>query len=368
MTKTELENKIKTAQDAYYNDSPIMSDIEFDALWDELKKNYPDSILLNEVGVDHIDGFAKHKHSIIMGSQNKANTAEEMTDYFRKNGKSIAQLKLDGCSIALEYVNGKFTTGSTRGDGTEGDNITNNVLKMNGLVKDLKEDFTGTIRGEVLLDKSMKNKYFPDMKNCRNAASGIMKHLDGKDCDKLTIRVYDAQYLDKSKSFKFQSTIQTWLEKQGFIVAPWIIFPSVIGKDAIDYITKQFSETEIDNRDYDIDGIVFKKEEIDMHDILTEYRPKTSVALKPKFTTAVSTLRDIEWSVKNGTITPVAIFDPVEIEGSTVQRASLGNVSILEDLGIEIGHEITVCKFNMIIPGILKNNTTGKYRSGYELM
>lgn len=364
-TMTELENKIKAAQDAYSNKTPIMSDIEFDMLWDELRNTYPESELLNCSGVDHTEGFAKHKHSIIMGSQNKANTKEEMDAFFRKNGYSIAQFKLDGCSIALEYTNGKFVTGTTRGDGTEGDDITVNALKMNGLVKNLKEDFTGTIRGEVLLDKSVKEKYFPNMKNCRNAASGIMKHLDGADCDKLTIRVYDAQYLDKTKSFNTQPDLMHWLESNGFIVSPWMLFESINGQDAIDYITKVFSETEQANRDFDIDGIVFKSVNIDMNDILTEYRPKSMIALKPKFTIAVTTLRDIEWSVKNGTVTPVGIFDPVEIEGSTIQRASLGNVSMMEDLGIEIGHEITVCKFNMIIPGILKDNTTGKFRSGY---
>lgn len=364
-TMTELENKIKAAQDAYSNKTPIMSDIEFDMLWDELRNTFPESELLNGSGVDHTEGFAKHKHSIIMGSQNKANTKEEMDAFFRKNGNdAIAQLKLDGCSIELEYENGKFVIGSTRGDGVEGDNITANVLLMNGLVKDLNEDFTGTVRGEVLLDKSVKEKYFPTMKNCRNAASGIMKHLDGADCDKLTIRVYDTQYADNT-SFELQTTLQTWLEEKGFIVAPWKLNHSWTGSDAIDYITELFSEDELAKLDFDIDGVVFKTTKIDMHDITTEYRPKTQIALKPKFTAVVSVLRDVEWSVKNGTITPVGIFDPVEIEGSTVQRASLGNVSMMEDLGIEIGHEITVIKANMIIPKIIKDNTTGKFAEGY---
>lgn len=363
-TMNELENKIKAAQDAYYNKSPIMSDIEFDMLWDELCETYPESELLKNVGFDHTDGFLKHKHFILMGSQNKANTKEEMDVFFKKNGLCVAQLKLDGCSIELEYKHGKFVTGSTRGDGVEGDDITANVLKMNGLVKDLNEDFTGSVRGEVLLDKSVKEKYFSDMKNCRNAASGIMKHLDGADCDKLTIRVYDAQYNDGT-SFNRQDTLQTWLEQKGFIVSPWIVFESTDGADAMAYITEQFSETAIANRDYDIDGIVFKKMEIDMNDILTEYRPKTQIALKPAFTAVISILRDIEWSVKNGTVTPVGIFDAVEIEGSTVQRASLGNVSLMEDMGIEIGHEITVIKANMIIPKIIKDNTTGKFVDGY---
>ncbi|MBR4794725.1 MAG: hypothetical protein IK038_14005 [Bacteroidaceae bacterium] len=373
MNQQELENKLKQAQDAYYNGSePIMSDLEYDKLWDELQTKYPTSNLLFGVGADHTDGFAKVKHSIIMGSQAKANTAQDMTAFFLKNGKGkyLAQYKLDGCSIALNYENGKFVTGATRGDGTEGDDITRNVLKMKGLVKQLKERFTGTVRGEVLLDKSVKEKYFPDMKNCRNAASGIMKHLDGSDCEKLTIRVYDAQYLDKAKSFGTQTSLQSWLRDNGFIVAEYVWFDTRKmkdpGQEAIDLIRSEFSEYNSSNRDYDIDGIVFKKDEIDMHDIQTEYRPKTMVALKPKFTPKESILRDIEWCVKNGTVTPVAIFDPVEIEGSTVQRASLGNISLMEYLGLEIGHRITVIKANMIIPKVIQDLETGKFITGYE--
>lgn len=373
MNQQELENKLKLAQNAYYNGSePIMSDLEYDELWDELQTKFPTSNLLFGVGADHTDGFAKVKHSIIMGSQAKANTAQDMTAFFLKNGKGkyLAQYKLDGCSIALNYENGKFMTGATRGDGTEGDDITRNVLQMKGLVKKLKDRFTGTVRGEVLLDKSVKEKYFPDMKNCRNAASGIMKHLDGSDCEKLTIRVYDAQYLDKNKSFGTQEFLQTWLRDNGFIVAEYGWFDTNRmknpGESAIDFIRKEFSEEFANNRDYDIDGIVFKKNEIDMHDIQTEYRPKTMIALKNKYTLAETTIEGIEWSIKNGTLTPVAIVSPCEIDGTTVKRASLANISCMEELGIEIGHKVIITKAGMIIPKILKDLTTGKFASGYE--
>lgn len=372
MNQQELENKLKQAQDAYYNGSePIMSDLEYDELWDELQTKFPTSNLLFGVGADHTDGFAKVKHSIIMGSQAKANTAQDMTAFFLKNGKGVylAQYKLDGCSIALNYENGKFMTGATRGDGTEGDDITRNVLQMKGLVKKLKDRFTGTVRGEVLLDKSVKEKYFPDMKNCRNAASGIMKHLDGSDCEKLTIRVYDAQYLDKVKSFGTQEFLQNWLQDNGFIVAEYVWFDTTKmknpGESAIDLIRKEFSEEIANSRDFDIDGIVFKKNEIDMHDIQTEYRPRTMIALKNKYTLAETTIEGIEWSIKNGTLTPVAIVSPCEIDGTTVKRASLANISCMEELGIEIGHKVIITKAGMIIPKILKDLTTGKFVEGY---
>lgn len=372
MTVEQLEKQIVDAQRAYYNKSPIMSDIEFDALVDQLTELNPDSPVLKNIGTDHTDGFAKVKHDIIMGSQAKANTAEDMNGFFARNGKGlyVAQYKCDGCSIALNYKNGKFSTGVTRGDGTEGDDITRNVLLMKGLVQEMNDPYTGTVRGEILLDKKDKEKYFPDMKNCRNAASGIMKHLDGTDCDKLTIRVYDAQFQDKTKSFMEQIKLQQWLKDQGFIVADYVCFDTTRmknpGESAIDLIRKEFDEDNSSNRDYDIDGLVFKKNEIDMHDIQTEMRPKTMIALKPKFTPVNTILRNIEWNVKNGTVTPVAVFDPVEIEGSTVQRAGMSNIGLLEYLGMEIGHEITVIKANMIIPKVIADVTTGKFLTGYE--
>ena len=373
MNQQELENKLKLAQDAYYNGpEPIMSDLEYDELWDELQAEFPASELLRGVGEDNTDGFAKIRHSIIMGSQNKANTAEDMNSFFSRNGygKYLAQYKLDGASISLCYENGEFVTGASRGDGIEGDDITRNVLRMKGLVKRLKEGFTGTVRGEVLLDRPVKEKYFPDMKNCRNAASGIMKHLDGSDCDKLTVRVYDAQYLDKARSFGTQESLQAWLKDNGFIVADYVMFDTDgmknPGESAIDLIRKEFSEELASKREFDIDGIVFKKNEIDLHDIQTEYRPKTMIALKNKYTLAETTIEGIEWCVKNGTVTPVALVSPCEIDGTIVKRASLANISCMEELGIEIGHKVIITKAGMIIPKILKDLTTGKFASGYE--
>lgn len=373
MNQQELENKLKQAQDAYYNGpEPIMSDLEYDELWDELQAEFPTSELLRGVGEDITDGFAKIKHSIIMGSQSKANTAEDMNAFFSRNGrgKYLAQYKLDGASVSLTYENGGFVTGASRGDGLVGANCTANVLKMKGLVKRLREGFTGTVRGEVLLDRSVKEKYFPDMKNCRNAAAGIMKHLDGSDCEKLTIRVYDAQYLDKARSFGTQESLQAWLKGNGFIVADYALFDTVgmknPGESAIDLIRKEFSEEFADKRDFDIDGIVFKKNEIDLHDIQTEYRPKTMIALKNKYTLAETTIEGIEWCVKNGTVTPVALVSPVDINGSTIKRSSLCNIAMLEELGIEIGHKVIITKAGEIIPTILSDLTTGKSRSGYE--
>ena len=370
MNQQELENKLKQAQDAYYNGSePIMSDLEYDELWNELQTKFPTSNLLFGVGADHTDGFAKVKHSIIMGSQAKANKPDEMDSWFdrcreNKHEFVVETLKLDGCSIALEYNNGRFVKGITRGDGIEGDDITKNVCKMEGVPMTLTSGFTGTVRGEVLLYKSDMEKYFPGQyKNCRNAASGIMKHLDGSDCDKLHVKVYEVRKYGASR-FHNQVSALDWLNEEGFDVVPFKIrsLKELTGQRAIEIMKEVWAK----ERDYDIDGLVWKTDVIDYEDLETNYRPKFSIALKPKYTLAETTIEGIEWSVKNGTLTPVALVSPVDINGSIIRRSSLCNIAMLEELGIEIGHRVIITKAGEIIPTILSDLTTGKSRSGYE--
>ena len=233
MNQNELEAKIKAAQMAYYAGTPEMSDADFDNLWDLLKSEYPDSKVLTQVGSDlgESNGFKKVRHNIVMGSQDKANTAEEMNKFFKRNEpRMLYQYKMDGSSVVLEYVNGKLVRGASRGNGEIGIDYTDNIRKMNGVLAELKDkSFTGSVRGEVLLSKSNKDKYFPDAPNCRNMATGIFHRLDGLDCDKLDVVVYDAQYLDKSKSFEYQSDVMSWLSNQSFKVANWEIIDNCTG-------------------------------------------------------------------------------------------------------------------------------------------
>jgi len=365
---TTLENKILEAQDAYYNGTPIMNDIEFDALWEQLKKEQPNSEILQAVGADHTDGFDKVDHMIIMGSQNKAKNIEELNEWYIFNAiepDTIAQYKMDGISLELTYKNGKLQKAVTRGDGHTGDDITANVKKMQGVIKTLKSDYTGAVRGEILMSRKEKDEFFPDKANCRNAASGVAKRKDGEGCEHLAVVVYDAQPLNMNEenSFKYQTLLQTWLEGEGFKVAPWQKIEHFSAEKAKELLDKTFDD--FDNLEFDIDGLVIKQNRIDVKDITTNYRPKTQIALKPEYVKATSILRSIEWSLKNGTFTPVAHFDPVEIQGATIEKASLGNISLMEDMEIEIGHEITVVRAGMIIPKVIKDNTTGKFAEGY---
>lgn len=243
----------------------------------------------------------------------------------------------------------------------QGDDITENVKKIQGVPIRLKDKFTGTIRGEVLLYRSAREKYFPQYKNCRNAASGIMKHLDGADCDKLNIKVYEARHM--GARFATQIDMLDWMSKQGFDVVEYKIYDleSMNGQKALDIMADAWKE----ERDYDIDGIVWKTSSIDYEDLETNYRPEFSIALKPKYTLAETKLINIEWSLKNGTLTPVAEVEPCELCGTTVRHANLCNVAHLEDLGIEIGHTVVIGKMGEIIPKIIKDQTTGKFAEGY---
>jgi DNA ligase (NAD+) len=369
MTRIEiLETEIRKHQELYYNHQPVISDGEFDALVDELTMLDPDNELLTtKIGADHTEGFTKVKHNIKMGSQNKANTEPEMNGWISTidNSLVLGGFKMDGNSVRLTYKNGELVQAASRGDGDWGDDITENVKKMNFVPLKLKAtpNYTGDVRGEVLLSRKNKEKYFPEFKNCRNGASGVMKHLDGAGCEYLDVVCYDAQYLSENEEFGTQQNLINFLEQNGFKVAEYRFFKNLTGKMAIDYLNTIFDD--FDNLEYDIDGIVWKQNVIDMKDMKNE-RPKTNIALKPAKVYKETILENIEWQVRNGTLTPVAILKPVDLQGATISKASLCNVACLEDMGIEIGHKVLICRCGMIIPKIVKDIDTGKYAKGYE--
>ena len=368
MTRIEiLENEIKTNQELYYNGTPKISDAEFDALVDELAVLDPNNALLTTlVGADTAVGFKLVKHNIVMGSQNKANTEPEMNGWLSTidNSFVLGSYKMDGASLCMTYVNGKLTRAATRGDGKTGYDITENVKKMNFVPMRLNDNFTGDVRGEVLLSRENKNKFYPEMKNCRNTATGIMKHLDGAGCEHLDVVCYDAQYLDHSEHFGTQKTLIEFLERNGFKVAPYKMFKNLTAKECMEYLNDVFAK--FDDLEYDIDGIVWKQNAIDMNDMRTNVRPKTNIALKPAKILKETTLIDIVWQVRNGNLTPVGIVEPVDLQGATVKKANLCNISCLEQMGIEIGHKVIICRCGMIIPKIIKDVNTGKYAEGYE--
>ena len=191
---TELEQKIKHYADEYYKGNELISDKEYDLLLVDLKKENPNSPLLNNVvGDDFVQGFKTVNHIMTTGTYSKCATVDEFKVWFNSHkGKYHVSLKIDGASDELIYRNGKLVQAITRGDGFKGLDVTENIKKISDIPQTVDEKFSGSIRGEYYMKKSVFKKYFADvMKNPRNATAGIMKRLDGKDCEKLNFFAYD---------------------------------------------------------------------------------------------------------------------------------------------------------------------------------
>ncbi|MCQ2587305.1 MAG: NAD-dependent DNA ligase LigA [Treponema sp.] len=350
----ELTEKITYHQKLYYNGEGIISDAEFDKLWDELKSLDPENEILHKVGADS-GNFNKVQHIMPMGSQEKAADPEQFMVWANKHiyDEYLVEYKLDGASLELQYENGKLKCAVTRGDGTIGDEITSNAKKMNGVFEQIcidgvPLDFTGGIRGEVIMTHEVHKKYFPDKANCRNAANGLMKRKDGQGSEYLKLITYDALETNGKTFFTNEEEKIDWLRKCGFNTVVLNICKNP--DDVINYRAKVMEERKT-SIEYDIDGLVIKERNINIEDA-RRARPDRQIAFKFSLEEAVTTLKEVEWSINGGTYTPVAIFDEVELNGTTVQRASLANPSVMENLGVEIGSHIVVVKRGEIIPKV----------------
>ena len=355
----DLSEKIKAYQKSYYQGEGEISDEEFDKLWDELKTLDPDNPILKKVGSDLSDTaapggiFEKQKHIIPMGSQEKAASPEQFLEWAEKHkyNEYLVEYKLDGASLELQYQNGVFQRAVTRGDGETGDDITKNVLKMKGLVINLEENFTGGIRGEVIMSHEVHKKLYPDKANCRNAANGLMKRKDGSGSENLEIICYDAALafsnVNDRPPFIDERAKVLWLKNKGFNTVPLEICKNP--EEVIDY---RIHVMEIrPSLNYDIDGLVIKNNEIDMADA-SRARPDKQIAFKFSLEEAITTVRNVIWNENGATYTPVAEFDTVELAGTKVSRASLANPNTIKALGLEIGSNVVVVKRGEIIPKI----------------
>ncbi|MBQ0051769.1 MAG: NAD-dependent DNA ligase LigA [Treponema sp.] len=351
---SELATLIKKYQDSYYNGEAEISDAEFDRLWDELKSLDPANPVLQKVGADS-GNFAKVRHIMPMGSQEKAADPEQFLAWTKNHSydEYLVEFKLDGASLELQYRNGELIRAVTRGDGTIGDDITANAKKMQGVKLALydsqnnKINFTGAVRGEVIMTHTVHQKYYSDKANCRNAANGLMKRKDGTGSENLVLMTYDALASEGESPFSDEEEKINWLKSLGFVTSPLKICSS---PDAvIEYRASVMEERK--SLDYDIDGLVIKERRIDLADA-SRARPDRQIAFKFSLEEAVSTLREVEWSESGATYTPVAIFDEVQLNGTTVQRASLANPDTMRALGVKIGSKVVVVKRGEIIPKI----------------
>ena len=359
----ELEKLIQQARHDYYNDTPSVTDEVFDAWADELAELKVDSPAVTAIGAPPVSEWKKVSHGFTMGSLDKVNTLEEMTQWVqgisspsttpRTYERLIVTEKLDGISCHVRYVKGKFVQAITRGDGTTGEDITSNVVKMKGIPAKLPLSFTGSLRAEIILLKSDLKVHFPDYANSRNAASGISKRYDGKGCEHLTVLFY--QVVD-GQDFETEGAQFEWLQAQGFRVPSWYVTAMAPGVKTPHDLWVEYQQSTRVSLDYDIDGLVVRVDDIAKQVGLGEKdgRPKGATAFKFAPMTRETVLRDIQWQVGgSGRITPVAVFDPVNLLGATVTNASLYNVKYIRDLGLSLGARIIVARANDVIPRVV---------------
>lgn len=351
----------------YVEDSPEISDYEYDMLFRELEKleaEYPEYKTENSptqrVGGQALDKFEKVKHDVPMGSLTDVFSFEELRSFYNKNGRCeySVEPKIDGLSVSLVYDNGQLIRGATRGDGLVGENVTSNIKTIKSIP--LTIDYKGhlEVRGEVFMPREAFNKINEERSekeqfaNPRNAAAGSLRQLDSKITAKrmLDIFVFNVQKCDKE--FSKHSESLDFLKGLGFKVLPFAIVT-----DKIEDIEAQIENigSMRDSLSFDIDGAVIKADVLSVRDELGEVggRPKWAVAYKYPPEEKETKLLDIVIQVgRTGVLTPNAVLEPVKVAGSTVSRATLHNLNYIREKDIRIGDTIVIHKAGDIIPEV----------------
>ena len=345
-----LVEEIKRHRYLYYNEQPEISDAKYDILEDELRELDPENPILFKIGVDSSELFTKREHIIPMTSQDKVTNPQEFLKWARKrNFKAfIVQFKLDGISIEIQYEDGIFQYALTRGDGKIGDDVSANVIKMKGFIPKLKTKFTGATRAEVLLFREVFERKYNNKQNCRNAASGLVRRKDGIGSGDLNLVFYDAISIRDDVIFQSETQKLKWLKDEGF---PTILTKTVSSAQEVINIREDVMTNKRDILEYDIDGLVIKGKAIDLED-MKRAKPMKQIAFKFQAEEIETTLLNVEWSISGQNYTPVAIVEPIRLMGTTVQRASLANPNLIEDLKLKIGSEVFISKRGDIIPKI----------------
>ena len=384
MTKQEAKKRIEEinsllmkASEAYYNeDREIMSNFEYDKLYDELKAledEYgikAENSLTENVGFVAAEFLPKVRHEKPMLSLDKTKDREVLKD-FLGDKEGVLSYKLDGLTIVVTYENGKFVSGITRGNGEIGEDISNNIPAF--LNVPLKISYKGhlTLRGEAIITYTDFDKINDELglgsekyKNPRNLCSGSVRQLDPNITKKRNVKlvIFSLVEIGGKEKTKDEKKVNSTFENQmkfldnlGFET----VFRKKVNKDNI-LDTIEFYAKDVVKNDYPSDGLVLIFNDIKYGESLgtTSKFPRNALAFKWQDETLETTLREVEWSPsRTGLINPVAIFDTVELEGTNVSRASLHNVSIIEELKLGIGDKIKVFKANMIIPQVEENLT-----------
>ncbi len=365
----ELADILNRAAKAYYaEDREIMSNHEYDALYDELTALEQDTgiVLANSptvsVGYESVDELPKDQHEVPMLSLDKTKNREELREWLQGN-PAILSWKLDGLTVVLTYQEGKLAKAVTRGNGEIGEVVTNNARTFKNIPLTIPHTGELVVRGEAVItysDFERMNAEIEDgemkYKNPRNLCSGSVRQLNNEITAKRNVRFYAYSLIRAEKDFQNSQEEQfKFLRQQGFEVVEHYL----VTEENILETVERF-EKKIDGYDIPSDGLVLSYEDIAYGQSLgrTAKFPRHSIAFKWADELRETTLKEIEWSAsRTGLINPVAIFEPVELEGTTVSRASVHNISIVKSLRLGIGDRITVYKANMIIPQIAENLT-----------
>lgn len=366
----ELSEKLKSASKAYYQeDKEIMSNLEYDRLYDELQKLEEETgiILAGSptvtVGYEALETLPKERHESPMLSLGKTKERGELVS-FAGSHEVLISWKLDGLTVVLTYRNGRLDKAVTRGNGEIGEVITNNARVFQNIPLQIAYQGELILRGEAVISYSefeRINEEIEDVeakyKNPRNLCSGSVRQLNNEITARRHVRFYafslvkaDGVDFENSRSVQFE-----WLRSQGFEVVEYRKAGASEVEAAVDYFAEKIQYYDIPS-----DGLVVTYDDIAYGQSLgrTAKFPRDSIAFKWQDETRETRLLEIEWSPsRTGLINPVAIFEPVELEGSTVSRASVHNLSIMKSLKLGIGDTITVYKANMIIPQIAENLT-----------
>lgn len=366
----ELIQILNEAGQAYYQENrEIISNLEYDKLYDELLELEKESktVLSNSptihVGYELMTALEKETHPSLMLSLDKTKDAGELGAWLQGHD-GILSWKLDGLTIVMTYENGELQKAVTRGNGEVGEVVTNNARVFVNIPRRISYEGRLVIRGEAVIPYSVfykMNEEIEDVdsqyKNPRNLCSGSVRQLNNEITAKRNVHFYGFSIGDV-EGVDFHNSLEEkilWAKSLGFDMAEYVR----VDENSVLKAVEQFAK-KIETFDLPSDGLVLTYDDIAYGKSLgrTAKFPKDSIALKWADETAVTKLTDIEWSPsRTGLINPVAIFDPVDLEGTTVSRASLHNLSVMEELELGINDEIKVYKANMIIPQVAENLT-----------
>ena len=365
----ELNALLAEASDSYYNTGrTIMSDAEYDKLYNELETLEQETGVIlggsrtQNVGFEVTSYLPKVRHPRRMLSLDKTKDREQLKSWLGGR-EGFLSWKLDGLTVCLYYDRGKLTQAVSRGNGEVGEDMTANARQIKGIPAQIPFKGHLALRGEALIgytDFARVNDTLPEgaepYKNPRNLASGTLRSLDSKVVADRSVNFF-AFTLTEAEGMDIKTAAESvkWLSAQGFQT----VFGKLVDKDTVVEEVGWF-EQEIEHNDFPSDGLVLTFNDIEYGRSLGEtvHHPRNAIAFKWADETADTTLREVIWSPsRTGLINPIAFFDTVDLEGTSVSRASLHNISIMKKLNLTVGDTISVYKANMIIPVVGENKT-----------